>query len=166
MSCSVVLSPLPSRVMAQPDITTTSIEEVIGERIRMARSTAGLSQEQLGHLLEPYLGRPWTRQAVSSAEKGGRDFTALELLGLAQVLDVHTAWLMTPPAGATIDTPGGMTVPADDLWRRFQTPKDGVGNGVLMHTRRLLEQNAAMAAQIAQLADWARVTYGMKEGER
>lgn len=166
MSCSVMRSPLASPVMGQRDTSASTIEEIVGERIRMARGVAGISQEQLGQGLEPYLGRQWSRQAVSTAEKGGRDFTALELLALAEVLDVHTAWLMTPPGGATINTPGGTALPADDLWRRFQTPKDGVGSGILMHTRRLLEHAQAMEDQIEQMADWARVAYGMKEEPR
>lgn len=47
-----------------------------------------MTQEGLGQALKPYLGRAWSRQAVSIAETGGRSFVIAELFVLASVLQV------------------------------------------------------------------------------
>jgi transcriptional regulator with XRE-family HTH domain len=58
-----------------------------------------------------YLGRAWSRQAVSTAEAGGREFTAVELMALAVVLDVPISWLFLPRADTeTVEFPGGEAV--------------------------------------------------------
>lgn len=72
------------------------LEEQIGAFVRWAREAHGMSQAELGERLSERLDKPWTRQAVWSAEKGGRAFTAAELVALAEVLDVTIEELFRP----------------------------------------------------------------------
>lgn len=72
------------------------LEEVIGARIAEVRAEHGLSQAELGAALEEHLDKPWSRQAVHTAEKGKRAFTAAELVALALVLKVEVPELMSP----------------------------------------------------------------------
>ncbi|MGC9381590.1 helix-turn-helix domain-containing protein [Streptomyces sp. MH13] len=64
------------------------IEEVIGANLQWIREDQEMTQTQLGEAVAEHLGRPWSRQAVSAAEKGRRAFSAADLLALALVLDV------------------------------------------------------------------------------
>ena len=73
------------------------VEEIVGWQVRERREALGLTQEQLGRQLEPLLGRPWSRQAVSAAEKGDRSFAAAELVALAAVLHTTVGDLLRPP---------------------------------------------------------------------
>lgn len=73
------------------------IEEAIGANMARLREEAGLSQKQLGEALGAYLGKTWTRQAVSAAEKGRRAFTAAELVSLALVLRTSMDFLLFLP---------------------------------------------------------------------
>ncbi|MGW5333623.1 helix-turn-helix transcriptional regulator [Streptomyces bauhiniae] len=75
------------------------LEEVIGSQIADRRASVGMSQAELGEGLGRYLERAWSRQAVHSAEKGKRAFTAAELVAFALVLDAEVPDLMTPPIG-------------------------------------------------------------------
>jgi transcriptional regulator with XRE-family HTH domain len=72
------------------------LEEVIGDRIAVVRTERGMSQAELGAALAEHLDRPWSRQAVYTAEKGKRAFTAAELVALALVLEIEVPELMTP----------------------------------------------------------------------
>lgn len=74
------------------------LEEAIGRNVARLREVSGLSQAQLGDALAGYLGKPWSRQAVSAAEKGRRAFTAAELVSLALVLKTSLDLLMLPGA--------------------------------------------------------------------
>jgi len=92
------------------------IEEMIGLRIRAQREQLTLTQERLGELLGERLGRAWSRQAVSAAEKGERAFTAAELLAFTLALRMTFGALMVPPAGVEyIELPNGATVSRADL---------------------------------------------------
>ncbi|KDN75245.1 hypothetical protein DF19_25160 [Streptomyces olindensis] len=64
------------------------IEEVIGANLQWIREDQEMTQSQLGEAVAEHLGKPWSRQAVSAAEKGRRAFSAADLLALALVLDV------------------------------------------------------------------------------
>lgn len=75
------------------------IEDVIGRRIAEGRDELGLTQAQLGEELAKYLGRPWPRQAVSNAEKGGRAFGAADLVALSLALGCTIETLLEPPPG-------------------------------------------------------------------
>jgi transcriptional regulator with XRE-family HTH domain len=72
------------------------VEELVGARIREKRDELGWSQQELGEKVGEYLGRPWSRQAVSLAEKGQREFGVADLLTLAMTLGVPPIWLMLP----------------------------------------------------------------------
>jgi transcriptional regulator with XRE-family HTH domain len=73
------------------------VEQIVGSRMRERREELGLTQEHIGSQFEPLLGRPWSRQAVSAAEKGDRSFAAAELVALAAVLHVTVSDLLRPP---------------------------------------------------------------------
>jgi transcriptional regulator with XRE-family HTH domain len=83
-------------------------EEFIGQRIRDRREELAMTQEDLGLRVGNLLGRAWSRQTVSAAEKGRRAFTAAELLAIAHVLETRAPRLLTPPLElAEIELPGG-----------------------------------------------------------
>ena len=71
-----------------------TIEEAIGTNVKSRREALSLTQKQLGERLGDHLGRAWSRQAVSSAEQGGRDFRAAELVALAKVLETSVGRLV------------------------------------------------------------------------
>lgn len=92
------------------------IEEIVGRNVRDAREATGLTQEELGKRLEDLVGREWPRQTVSTAEKGGRSFTASELLALSLVTKVSVAGLFTPPVQAReVTFPSGYSIPREVL---------------------------------------------------
>jgi transcriptional regulator with XRE-family HTH domain len=97
-------------------VVDVRIEEVIGLRIRHARklhpSRDPLSQAALGKKMEEYLGVEWSRQAVSYAEKGRRDFKAAELAALALALRVPLVTLIEPPEGSTVELAEGRAIPS------------------------------------------------------
>lgn len=83
------------------------LEEVIGRNVRALRKARGGSQADLGKALAPMLGgQGWTRQAVWKAERGGRSFTAAELLALAAALGVTVPQLFETE-GEPVTLPGG-----------------------------------------------------------
>jgi transcriptional regulator with XRE-family HTH domain len=81
-------------------VVLVRLEEVIGANIAERRSFMELSQTELGEALGQYLEKPWSRQAVHTAEKGRRAFTAAELIALALVLEVELPELLAPPMKA------------------------------------------------------------------
>lgn len=94
------------------------IEEAIGANMARLREEAGLSQKQLGEALGAYLGKTWTRQAVSAAEKGRRAFTAAELVSLALVLRTSMDFLLLLPVRSESLgdlLPGKAEIARDDL---------------------------------------------------
>src|SRR5512133_2345858 len=72
------------------------IQERIGKRVREAREQARLTQEELGTAMgyegQASLGRKWSKQTVSAAEAGNREFVAEELLVLALILGKPLYW--------------------------------------------------------------------------
>lgn len=74
------------------------LEEAIGLNVARLREAAGLSQAEVGARLGGYLGAPWSRQAVSAAEKGRRAFTAVELVSLALAFGTSLDQLLLPGA--------------------------------------------------------------------
>ncbi|WP_158641285.1 helix-turn-helix transcriptional regulator [Amycolatopsis eburnea] len=84
------------------------VEEIVGIRMREHREARDMTQEQLGEELGYFLGNAWSRQAVSSAEKGKRAFTAAELLTIADSLGITCADLLRPPPSLReIEMPSG-----------------------------------------------------------
>src|SRR5438046_2008543 len=94
--------------------------EVVGQNLKAAREGKGLSQRELGKLVEPYLGE-WVPQQVSAAEHGRRGFSAAELMAFASVLGVRPAQLLTPRDPDTvIEFAEGTSVPWTELIRRLE----------------------------------------------
>jgi transcriptional regulator with XRE-family HTH domain len=84
------------------------VEEVIGQRMHDARERQGMTQEELGRKIGERLGREWPRQAVSSAERGGRTFGAAEMVAIAAALGTSVGNLLLPPRGLDeVELPGG-----------------------------------------------------------
>lgn len=77
-----------------------------------------MTQAELGERVGGTLGRTWSRQAVSTAEKGGRSFTAVELFVLAFELQVSIGSLFLPVPGDAdeqIELPNGKVITAQTL---------------------------------------------------
>jgi hypothetical protein len=99
-----------------------TLEELVGRNIAAARTESGggrewLSQEALGQRLAFYLGKPWTKQAVSDAENGRRRFDPTELIAFAYALE-HTSVVDLLAAGPedSIHLPGeAPDIPGDSL---------------------------------------------------
>lgn len=64
-----------------------------GERVRIARSKAGLSQEQLAARVQ-LQGQALTQKAISRIESGIRIVPDFEIPLLAAALDVSPLWLL------------------------------------------------------------------------
>ncbi len=73
---------------------TQTIEEVIGRNLSALRAASGMTMEELGAALGSYLPTGWKKQAVYSAERGGRSFTTADMLALTQVLGCTLAQLV------------------------------------------------------------------------
>lgn len=104
-----------------------TVEQTIGQKIRTRREVLGLTQEELGVRLGTYLTRPWPRQAVSVAEKGGRDFRAAELVALAQVLGTTPNYLTywdTAPGDDTLILLEELFRLVDEAWQRLGATRD------------------------------------------
>lgn len=129
------------------------IEEAIGKNVLGIREDRDMSQAELGEALAAYLGKPWSRQAVSAAEKGRRAFTAAELLALAHVLDTTLYRLMTPPVEALhVEMPAeGVTVSTRTL-TRMALPTGATETAFeqvdvsLQHVADVLERISGLAA--------------------
>ena len=103
------------------------LEEVIGANLARLRDSRGMSQAQLGAALSGYLDKPWSRQAVSAAEKGRRAFTAAELLSLALSLRVSLADLLLPLGDGVRDElvlPSGLQVGHNEYARTVTLTAD------------------------------------------
>lgn len=73
------------------------VEQIVGLQMARARERRQISQAELGQELSRYLGKPWSRQTVSVAEKGGRAFIAAEVAALADLLRVPIEGFFKPP---------------------------------------------------------------------
>lgn len=82
------------------------VPEIVGRNVRRAREERGLTQAELGQRLELVLGRAWSTQAVSAAEKGRRNFAAEDVMGLALVLEHPVADFFNVVENVEIELPG------------------------------------------------------------
>lgn len=137
----------------------TTMQAIAGERLRLARQEAEMTQAQLGEAVAPYLGRPWSHQAVSSAEQGRREFTAVEVAVLGEILECSPAWFLTPSsAEVAIGTPGGQALDTRGLFRRVTA----VGAPTLTaYVLRRIEHT--IDRQIADLIESVDVIRGLRE---
>lgn len=128
------------------------IEEVIGHNIRARREELGRSQEELGREVGTRLrGDDWPRQAVSTAEKGGRGFTAVELVVFASVLEISVDRLFGLPLGETsIHLPQGVAIDGASIRRASEdgTPLDqAVGEAMKTLNALVLAHREVQKAQ-------------------
>lgn len=65
-----------------------AVERRVGANLARLRRGRHWPQAHLGDLVSGYLDKPWSRQAVSAAEKGRRAFTVIELVAIAEIFGV------------------------------------------------------------------------------
>lgn len=130
------------------------IEEIIGSRIQSRRDQLRFSQAKLGELMERTLGKPWTRQAVSLAEKGGRSFTAAELFALAEILDMPIARFFLPlnNFSGDIELHTGETVKVSDYLRIVGGPPTDASPDT-EELRRSAMKIVGAAAELGSIGD-------------
>lgn len=91
---------LTTQVMGlEPLPPVAELDRVIGWRLRQIRRAAGLTQEELAHALEgaPAMPQAWRHpQTVGLAERGERQFTAEDLVGLSAFFCVPLGFLVDP----------------------------------------------------------------------
>lgn len=97
--------------------------ELVGRRIKLARVEANedlqetarqfglerpnrIDQASFGRMLEPYLGRIWSKRQVSAAETGHKVLDPGELFALAAVTGRPIGWFFTPLDESGIEMPG------------------------------------------------------------
>ena len=111
-----------SRVSAPTVKAATAVDVHIGQRLRMRRKLAGLSQEQLAERLGV------TFQQVQKYEKGTNRISASRLFGAARLLSVPVSYffegLATPEAEAEHVIP--MTRDEHDLLLAFRSAREDV----------------------------------------
>jgi hypothetical protein len=160
-------------------------DELVGQRIKEARistmvdaggvyagepdNVRSMYQEELGELLQPYLGKKWSKASVSAAETGRRSLKPVELLAFAAVLGRPVGWFFRPTRDAdTVGMPGGEQLNADDLRHVVDGPQPSGpgyvelgGRTVLLHgderppipLGQLLEEFNRRAEQIVALVE-------------
>lgn len=79
-----------------------TVNQVVAYNMAYYRKAAGLTQEELGERLGGWVPKPWSKAAVSAAERSWdgkrvRQFDADLLFGLARVLDIPVSALFLPP---------------------------------------------------------------------
>jgi len=93
----------------------TTIQQVVGQRIREAREAMEWTQVQVGRELEALLGQAWSSQVMAQAEAGERAFTAAEMVALAIVLEREVGWFFRPRIGEAeyVEIPRRRRVPRE-----------------------------------------------------
>ncbi len=129
-----------SRAAGSPDRAASagglSDRGELGQRIRLARQRAGLTQRTLANKLGVSAG------AVGQWESGGVPATG-RLATVADVLGVSLAWLLGPSSAASDSAPSGGTV-AEDLLLIEEARRLGVDlHGIVAEARqqRWIEEN-------------------------
>lgn len=87
--------------------------QLVAYNITYWRNAKGMTQDELGVLLEAFTGRPWSKATVSAAERSWdgkriRQFDADELLALAEALEVPLAGLFLPPVDDGVEARYGI----------------------------------------------------------
>jgi transcriptional regulator with XRE-family HTH domain len=80
-----------------------TVGELVGRNVRGARERRGMTQEELGAALKPFLNRTWSRQAVSIMEAGDRAFVVEDLVALAGALETPVEELLLPRGDTDAD---------------------------------------------------------------
>lgn len=76
--------------------------QVVAYNLALAREWKGWTQEQAAEVLEPYLGKRWSKASVSQAERSVagkfiRNFDADELVAFARAFQLPVGWFLMPP---------------------------------------------------------------------
>ncbi|MFD1660008.1 helix-turn-helix transcriptional regulator [Streptomyces caeni] len=133
------------------------IEEVIGANLQWIREDQGMTQAQLGEAVARHLGKPWSRQAVSAAEKGRRAFSAADLLALALVLDVTipSFFLLRDWNRDDVELPGTVVLADAYMKRVFHRSDIKAGADLLTRSsaRRLRDAHEQVMTDTSQLID-------------
>lgn len=127
------------------------IEQIVGQNVRAVRDQRDLQQVQLAALMTKTLDKEWSGKTVSVAEKGGRAFTAAEVVALADVLGVTVARLFEPPAGVSPSVREGKTLGRSALVGHADTSPEGLAR----LTERLLHEVGVignLAEEVKRLA--------------
>jgi transcriptional regulator with XRE-family HTH domain len=93
--------------------------QVVAQRVALARQLRGWTQEEAAERLEKFLGAKWSPATFSIVERSVdgkriRQFTADELVALSRAFDLPIGWWFTPSWGdsaavvVTPDTPDGL----------------------------------------------------------
>ncbi len=90
-----------------------TMKETIGERIKAAREAQGYTQDEFVQRLQ--LG--WSRQILSSIEKGTRDIKALELSKISKTLHLELSYFLASPIESSQKPAAAPAV----LWREKPT---------------------------------------------
>lgn len=141
----------------------------VGERVSEARRAAGLSQGELARKIE------LDRTALVRIESGERKVSALELMRLAEKLDVPPAYLMTRPPAAVVSRRTALEENADLASRtRYRLDialQTHAGNaqwlvdyGFLVPTRPIPAPARLDTIGVVELARQARQAVGLPTG--
>lgn len=76
--------------------------QLVAYNLRRIRERNGLTQERAAEMLEPLLGRRWSKATFSAAETSvtsdrTREFSANEILGFSIAFGVPVGWFFMPP---------------------------------------------------------------------
>lgn len=133
------------------------LEEAIGQKLAWLRNDRGMSQAQLGEALGRYSEKPWSRQAVNSAERGNRAFTARDLVALALALETSVPSLLLVFADDEgVELPNGETIGREAYRKLVFHPADIVGKttmGSVEGVRRMRQLYAGLETWHKQLGD-------------
>jgi hypothetical protein len=103
-----------------------------------------MSQEDFGQLLAVLLGKPWPRQAISSAEKGQRLFSATELLAFSVVIGCEIGDLVRLPADLeAVEMPSGANLTREQIQQATEA-----GKPTVQELRRALQDMVATATAL------------------
>jgi transcriptional regulator with XRE-family HTH domain len=100
--------------------------QLVAYNLRRIRERDNLTQERAAEMLEPLLGRRWSKAVFSAAETSvtsdrTREFTADEILAFSAAFGVPVGWFFMPPdpgeeiAGQPVSTGGAETFDAAGL---------------------------------------------------
>lgn len=129
-----------------------SLEERIGKNVKALRGDR--SGSNLGEDLAWLLGSPWSRQAVSDAERGRRSFSASELLALADALNTTVPQLYETAEPVTLPSGKQLTPAIVDALTAPTVVEPGRTQQLLAEVRamRKAQENVATAQAILERA--------------
>lgn len=118
-------------------------------------------QEELGALVEPFLGKRFSKVIVSAVETGRRGLDAGELLAFVAVLGRPLEWFFLPGHRAdTVELPSGRLLDAKELKAIVEGPQPGEGESfielpegrtVLLHGDERYDAAPDLEAQMGEL---------------